>query len=1047
MQAPARRPARRNSRARILLRRALLALVLLAGWRCADAEAASLSPLLRDLARGAGEYRPIGPRLTISRGYAPCRETPPPPDGTVTGAACPAVPANAASSRPIRRVTRAAKEAGVEPAALHATALIDLLWGGSGSALDRGIQTLHTAARLSDDRAPLLADLAAAYLLRAERMQTPGDLDRALEAAEEAVELDSASLAALYNRGLALERIGLAEAADEAWTAYLRADDEPGWADEARAWLRHTVTMDVAPPANPTPASAAEFARRAPQQANTWGWEVLLPAWAAAHQSGNAAAADSALRLAESVGAALVTARRDATLADAVAAIRAADPMTVVRLARAHRTYAEARRLYEAGDRPTAEPLFARAGADASGSPALQSWARLFRGATLAYVDPKNPTGEAAARAVVVQADSTRYPALAGRARWIVGLIVARRGRYEEGRSWLLRAELLLEHAGEDEHRGSVEYLAADIQHRLGSAEAADQERHRAMLRLEAFPRSVWRHNLLMGAGDRAAGAGLPRAALHYHADDVRGTTGGRLPLYEVEARLARARLLASLDQQHLALADVRAALPLLGSLDAEFAQEWSRHDLLFADAEIQRHTNPARAAAALSDVITYFESQSRLEKLLPALLTRADAVLATGDGAAAQSDLRAAADLILKLGVSVQGIPQRATLFQQARHIFDRLALSLVAAGRNREALEHLEQARVTFSLFPRPSPPELQVAEGEVGVEYAFIGDTLLIWTVLVDSVEMVRRTVDRAAILRMVERVSSSLELRRVDQETHRELGELYDLLIGPVDARKGTEQRLLTIVADGALAAVPFASLYNRRSRHYLVQDRAISLVNALSAPTRTRKSRGKLTRVLLVANPAFNAQANPGYSPLPGAADEVTAIASLYSAPQRLVGRDADRAQLVSAAQQAELIHFAGHAVLDDVRPERSYLLLAGAPEESRMTAEDVLAMDLRGVRLVVLSACQTARGPGSRSSGFTGLSAAMGAAGAEGVLGSLWRVDDHLTRPLMIEFHRAYLVSGNAPEALRAAQLSLLHSPDRHLRSPAAWAGFSFVVG
>jgi CHAT domain-containing protein len=60
-------------------------------------------------------------------------------------------------------------------------------------------------------------------------------------------------------------------------------------------------------------------------------------------------------------------------------------------------------------------------------------------------------------------------------------------------------------------------------------------------------------------------------------------------------------------------------------------------------------------------------------------------------------------------------------------------------------------------------------------------------------------------------------------------------------------------------------------------------------------------------------------------------------------------------------------------------------------------------------------------------------------------VGSLWEVDDRLTRLLMVELHRAYRGSGNGPAALRTAQLTLLRSADPALRSPAAWAGFRYA--
>jgi CHAT domain-containing protein len=45
----------------------------------------------------------------------------------------------------------------------------------------------------------------------------------------------------------------------------------------------------------------------------------------------------------------------------------------------------------------------------------------------------------------------------------------------------------------------------------------------------------------------------------------------------------------------------------------------------------------------------------------------------------------------------------------------------------------------------------------------------------------------------------------------------------------------------------------------------------------------------------------------------------------------------------------------------------------------------------------------------------------------------------------MTEFHRAYRSTANGAEALRAAQLQLLHSAEPAVNSPAAWAAFRYA--
>lgn len=1019
-------------RARALTRGALVLLLASSGWRCTRADATSLSPLLRDLAGAAGKYRSITPRLSISRQYAPCREAPPPAEGTVVRGACDSIPGRLTSSRTLQRVARAAREGGVQSAALHASGLMDLLW----SQPDRAVQDLQSAARLSEAPAPILADLAAAYLVRAEHTQMPGDLDAAMEMAERALEEDSANVAARYNLALALERAGLAEQANAEWRAYLRVDSVSGWAGEARAFLRDTLP-NLGPPARPTPALAADFARRLPQQANTWGWEVLLPAWGAAYEKGQAASADSALRLAEAAGQALVAARRDATLADAVAVLRAADPATARRLARAHQDYGEARRLYHIGDREVAARLMARVVTRAADSPLLQ-WASVEFAAAHAHAPPQRPESEAVARRVVAQTDSVRYPALAGRARWILGTILSFSGKYPDARSWYLRGAGLFGRGGEEEHAACTLYLASDALYRSGGTLDTDPERHRALLRLRRYAGSQWRLNALEGGATRASETGLLRAAMRFHMERVDAARRSGQYYMTIETRLARARLNTVSGDTALALEDVREAERLMDSLP-QFARNWFQSDAARTRAGTELRSRPGMAAKQLETAVATFHGRHAI--LLDVLVTRADAWLGAGLPDSARVALEQAADLLREQAATVQNDPLRGALFARARGVIDRLVLMTARTVDARAALEQLERARAVFAPFPRSAPSRLRMPAGKLGLSYTLVADTLLTLAADSDSVWMIVKVVPGAELLRNAEIVRLSLERGLVvDTAAQAGLAALYDVLIRPLAPRM-SGQPSLVIAADGPLASVPFSALYDRTRRRYLIEDHVPRMVATLSGTERTER-RVIPARVLLVGDPAFDRRDNPGLAPLRGAAGEVDSIALLYRAPMRLMGRDADSTRLASELEKAEIVHFGGHAVLDDTRPERSFLLLAGGGNAGRMTAEEISEMNLRGVQLVVLSACETARAPDGRSRGLAGLSAALLGAGADAVVGSLWRVDDQLTTPLMVAFHREYARTGDAAAALRAAQLTLLRSSDPRLRSPAAWAGF-----
>jgi CHAT domain-containing protein len=64
------------------------------------------------------------------------------------------------------------------------------------------------------------------------------------------------------------------------------------------------------------------------------------------------------------------------------------------------------------------------------------------------------------------------------------------------------------------------------------------------------------------------------------------------------------------------------------------------------------------------------------------------------------------------------------------------------------------------------------------------------------------------------------------------------------------------------------------------------------------------------------------------------------------------------------------------------------------------------------------------------------------------VVASLWAVDSDSTAELMIDFHQGRTIH-NLPtaEALRQAQLHLLHGPDERYRQPYYWASFVTIGG
>ncbi len=96
-----------------------------------------------------------------------------------------------------------------------------------------------------------------------------------------------------------------------------------------------------------------------------------------------------------------------------------------------------------------------------------------------------------------------------------------------------------------------------------------------------------------------------------------------------------------------------------------------------------------------------------------------------------------------------------------------------------------------------------------------------------------------------------------------------------------------------------------------------------------------------------------------------------------------------------------------------------------------LTAEAIAGLDLAGLVLVVLSACETGLGLGGGGEGVFGLQRAFHLAVAQNVVASLWKVDDQATAALMTIFYDRLWKQGKPPiEALREAQLTLYRNPD-----------------
>jgi CHAT domain-containing protein len=114
-------------------------------------------------------------------------------------------------------------------------------------------------------------------------------------------------------------------------------------------------------------------------------------------------------------------------------------------------------------------------------------------------------------------------------------------------------------------------------------------------------------------------------------------------------------------------------------------------------------------------------------------------------------------------------------------------------------------------------------------------------------------------------------------------------------------------------------------------------------------------------------------------------------------------------------------------------------------DEGLLFALEAEGLNLDGTELVVLSACDTAKGDVDYSEGVFGLARALRTAGARNVLVTLWPLDDQLARDFMVDFYKNWLTQPHSDpaKALRDTQREWIAQTGRN--DPRAWAPYVLI--
>lgn len=159
--------------------------------------------------------------------------------------------------------------------------------------------------------------------------------------------------------------------------------------------------------------------------------------------------------------------------------------------------------------------------------------------------------------------------------------------------------------------------------------------------------------------------------------------------------------------------------------------------------------------------------------------------------------------------------------------------------------------------------------------------------------------------------------------------------------------------------------------------------------------------------------------------------------------ETLIGPIATKSKFLPLSKEANIIHFATHAFINNENPLRSFLALNPAPnqkDDGYLYASDLYGLDLNNL-LVVLSACQTGLGDYQQGEGVISLAHGFQYAGCPSMIYSLWSIDDQQTNWMIKDFYQFLTEGKPISEALRQSKLTYLREHEGRLSHPYYWGG------
>jgi CHAT domain-containing protein len=156
--------------------------------------------------------------------------------------------------------------------------------------------------------------------------------------------------------------------------------------------------------------------------------------------------------------------------------------------------------------------------------------------------------------------------------------------------------------------------------------------------------------------------------------------------------------------------------------------------------------------------------------------------------------------------------------------------------------------------------------------------------------------------------------------------------------------------------------------------------------------------------------------------LPQSISEARQVAAIFNS-EPVLDEQATKPAVIQALRSSRYVHISTHGRHNVAAPAFQCLYLSpDADSNARLFAYELLALDLRGLELLTLSACETALGRFDTADNLRGLPASFLLAGVATLIGTLWLVAVEPAESFFTSLYEQLKAGATRLEAFTTAQ-------------------------